>query len=330
MNKIRVNLAWVGEILLILGIFAAIPSLHKALSHDHDLYYDWVEYIQVDRLPAVSTNPDRGMGGSYHIAVFTQVRFSWVKGHEIGDNNYYADKDTEYDDGAIIDIPDQVEYKVWSSKDGTIQDWTNDESSSSEHGFHEELRTQNTPASEYLKVTVSDLEPHYSPGTTNDPSDYESDSYTVTWVAPSSETSEHRECDQNNGWLQSHHFDTYRMTLSESHNVSFNNLWIHEVLEEVSDSCDLTDGFDTATAQINQNNQYDDELGKRGSTWDDNSGCTLQAKQTIYLRRTENDQASQIKLYENTLNWKFSPGGGWEDFISQRVTGGNTAQCPDW
>jgi len=181
------------------------------------------------------------------------------------------------------------------------------------------------------EIRVRDLAPHDSPpaGGTDDTGDPKAFTHNITWVVPPNLTAQHIQCNQYAGYPKDYHYDIYTVTLSRPNNVSFKGLWIAEKIEESSDPCHVLSDFDIGTGQINQANQYGDQLGDDGPWYESHPGCLATATQTIYLRESQNAEDTQYTIRQNMIYWTFSPGSGYDDFVSKLVTG-NTAKCPDY
>ncbi len=312
------------EILLLFGLVASAPWVQNAIGCGGDSYYSASPAISVQY---ESTVPDTRNIVNNKIAVFTGATVKFKKGHTLSPGNYFADLDTHYLYSVPYDYTDAVEYRRTMNE--TTSGWSTDTSSSSSLTLSSVYAYYAVTGSLNSSIEVRDLAPHETPGTTDDESNGTASAPTLTWVIPTTETSTWLSQNSNNGATTSYHNDYYSATFSNS-GVSFEDLYIYEIVNITSNQCGIEfDSIVTGSGSMNSNNQVSDTLGGSGPTSDDNSGCAIQFSQQIYLRNESNSPGSQIYLRTNTLNFKFYPGGGWEDYISQRCSS-NTAQNPSW
>ena len=319
---------WGLQVVVLTLMVTTIPWIHRALGCGGGSYYAVGLPIRLTPLPPVSLHGWRPISGT-NVAVFTTVRFSWLKYYnDAGLGGFFADLDEWVYPGGIDTISDGVESKFTysGSTSGTVWDWTSNTSSSAQEVFVTGEFNPYWVVSRAYTIRVRDTG-DMTPGTTDDSSDYSNTSPTISWVAPTSEAMSGPTIDNGDNGTLAWNKDTYTCTFSNG-SVSFAGLFIDESVSLDSNPCGLNLPFTQGAGQLNSSNQGIDTLGFRGDSEEFHSGCTQTRSQDLYIQSVGYVTSFRVAIHSNTLHYKWVAPGGFDDCVTKRVTPFGMAKNP--
>ncbi|HPA46505.1 MAG TPA: hypothetical protein PK395_12140 [bacterium] len=334
MKKYVHTIRWVGELVVILAVLAAMPWVYEAFSCQGDNYYNpngpgYPLPIDVSK-DSTSTQAARQVTASGNVSIFTNVRFKWEKCYEPNQQgNYYADLDLQRANGINYIIPDTVQYRLYVFGEPNF-DWTNDTSSASQQTLYFWDESRDSPYTITYSLHVRDTDHLGPPGTTDDGAD-EEEELTVNWVAPTSSYASFVACA---GYSTYGHMDTYGVMLYNSSDptVDFNDLYVSESTSEYSDGCEYPETPIQKSVKIGSyaDNSYIDDLyiGGTQAFVPDNT-CDIVYRQQLWIKSED-----QTKSYSIPTNYQYFRLLGTFNQSQARsrlaVGSGTSAQCEDW